>query len=189
LIGRCYERLLLGIAIFKSRVIVRNSMLDTVGSFDTRIQGNTIQDYDLWLRIARQSSLAYIAEQLVVYRLHPDQGMWYARKSLVEELRLMDRILEQTNAPLSSAMRDRMASLLDQVGVSHLDAREIEPARRCFGRALRLQWSCRDALLLALTFLPPGVTDHLRRTGTVLRKLCRRQGPQDAPVWVNLVQR
>jgi glycosyltransferase involved in cell wall biosynthesis len=186
LVGRCYERLLLGNAIFNSSVMIRKSVLDAVGVFDTQIEGNTIQDYDLWLRIARRSALAYIQEQLTVYRLHPDQGMWRARHSLVEELRLLDRILAADRMPLSCAMRSRMAKLLDEVGVAQLDAREVALARRCFARALRQRWAWRDALLLALTFLPLGLSDRLRRTGTALRALGRKRVAGRAPSWVTL---
>jgi hypothetical protein len=101
----------------------------------------------------------------------------------------MDRILEQTIPPLSCAMRARMARLLDEVGVAHLDARETGPARHCFARALKHQWTGRDALLFGLTFLPLSLSDRLRRTVTGLRTMCRRQVPHVAPSWVNLVQR
>jgi glycosyltransferase involved in cell wall biosynthesis len=186
LTGHCYERLLLGNAIFNSSVMIRRSVLDTVGVFDTQIQGNTIQDYDLWLRIARRSSLVYIPEQLTIYRLHPDQGMWMARDSLVEELRLLDRILDNTDAPLTREMRDRMAKLLDQVGVAHFDARDAKLARQCFARALQYRWSGRYALLLALTFLPPRFSDGTRRAVTGLRTLGRKQVVRRAPSWVTL---
>jgi glycosyltransferase involved in cell wall biosynthesis len=186
LTGRCYERLLLGNAIFNSSVIIRKSVLDKVGAFDTQIEGNTIQDYDLWLRIARASSLAYISEQLTVYRLHPEQGMWKARHSLMEELRLLDRIVSNTIAPLSPEMHGRMAKLLDEVGVAHFDVREVAVARRCFARALQHRWSWRNALLLSLTFLPWRWSEGVRRAATALRTLGRKPVVHRAPSWVSL---
>jgi glycosyltransferase involved in cell wall biosynthesis len=186
LAGRCYERLLVGNAIFNSSVMIRKSVLDTAGVFDTQIEGNTIQDYDLWLRIARHSSLAYIPEELTIYRLHPGQGMWKARHSLVEELRLLDRILGCTAVPLTVEMRGRMAKLLDEVGVAHLDAGEAALARHCFARALQHRWNWREVLLLGLTFFSPIVSDGVRRAVAGLRSLSRRQVIHRAPAWVSL---
>jgi glycosyltransferase involved in cell wall biosynthesis len=186
LTGRCYECLLEGNAIFNSSVMVRRSALDRVGIFDTQIEGNTIQDYDLWLRIARPYSFGYIPEKLTIYRLHPEQGMWKARHSLMEELRLMDRILDRTVAPLSGPMRGRMARLLDEVGVAHLDARETELARHAFARALQYRWSWRDALLLGLTFLPLRLSEGARRAATRLRALRRKEAISRIPSWVCL---
>src|SRR5262249_24591328 len=60
LIDRCYERLLLGNAIFNCTALVRKTILDQVGVFNEDMPGNTVQDYDLWLRVAKQSKLAYV---------------------------------------------------------------------------------------------------------------------------------
>jgi glycosyltransferase involved in cell wall biosynthesis len=186
LVGRCYERLLLGNAILNSSVMVRKSVLNTVGILSTEIRGNSIQDYDLWLRIARHSSFGYVSEELVVYRLHAAQGMWDARLSLVEEERLLERILGETRTKLSEEMRVRMARLLDEVGVAHLDASDIKPARRCFAKALGHRFSLRDTALLGLTYLPTSWINHLRRARTNLQSLRRPKVATRVPWWASL---
>jgi cellulose synthase/poly-beta-1,6-N-acetylglucosamine synthase-like glycosyltransferase len=188
LTGRSFERLLLGNAILNSSVMVRRSVLNAVGTINTEIRGNTIQDYDLWLRIAKQSSFGFIAEKLVVYRLHPGQGMWDARRSLVEELDLVERLVAETRTPPSAEMRARMAKLLDEVGVAHLDAGDVELARQCFGRALKNQYSWRAAVLLALALLPLPLINRLRRARAGLRKLWEVNTATDRPVWTTLRQ-
>jgi|ERR1700728_2339445 len=88
LIGNCYDRLLLGNSIYNSSVMVRKSVLNVVGGFDTEICGNTVQDYDLWLRFAQQSTFACLPEELLVFRLHPGQGTWNRREMFTWQLRL-----------------------------------------------------------------------------------------------------
>jgi glycosyltransferase involved in cell wall biosynthesis len=188
LTGRSFERLLLGNAILNSSVMVRRSVLNTVGTINIEIRGNTIQDYDLWLRIAKQSSFGFIAEKLVVYRLHPGQGMWDARRSLVEELDLVERLVEETRTPPSAEMRARMATLLDEAGIAHLDAGNVELARQCFAKALRKRYSWRDVVLLALALLPPPLITRLRRARAGLRMLWGVNAATSRPVWTALRQ-
>jgi glycosyltransferase involved in cell wall biosynthesis len=160
--GRCYQQLLLGNAIFNSTVMIRAAILGRAGVFNTAMTGNTCQDYDLWLRIARHEPLAYISDKLAVLRLHGEQGTWNRRAMLGDELHLLERTLGPEGLGTTPVMRARVAQLLDELGVAHLDAGEVRPARRCFGRALRLRWSRRMALLYTLSLLPPRGVNWLR---------------------------
>jgi glycosyltransferase involved in cell wall biosynthesis len=163
LTGPCYDRLLLGNGVYNSSVMIRKAALARSGLFDPGIPGNTCQDYDLWLRIARHYPFAYVAEPLAALRLHPEQGTWNRRAMLGDELRLVERALgESTQAP-SRELRARLANLLDALGVAHLDAEGPRAARPYFARALRARWSARAALLYAASFLPPGGIAWLRR--------------------------
>jgi glycosyltransferase involved in cell wall biosynthesis len=161
--GDCYEQLLLGNAIFNSSAMIRRSVLDRSGMFDPVIAGNTVQDYDLWLRISRHASLGYVPEALTALRLHGEQGTWNRRAMLGDELRLLERTLGQRGLRASSAMRTRVAQLLDELGVAHLDASVPVQARACFARALMLRWSRRVALLYAVCFLPSSGIEWMRR--------------------------
>lgn len=163
LTGRCYDRLLLGNGIFNSSVLVRKSALNAVGGFNEDIRRNTIQDYDLWLRIAKQYAFAYIAEPLMVYRLHPDQGMWNVRDSLLEELRLLERTAGPDGLASTPEMKVHVAALLQQLTIRHLDAGDRTDARATARRSLGLRWSWRDAGVWAATFLPMPVVASLRR--------------------------
>jgi glycosyltransferase involved in cell wall biosynthesis len=161
--GHCYERLLLGNGIFNSSVMVRSAVLADVGVLDAAMPGNTVQDYDLWLRVARRHRLAYVPERLTVIGLHGDQGTRDRRAMLTDELGLLERVLGRRGLQASPAMRSRVAALLDQLGVAHLDAGDPRRARPCFGRAVGLRRSVRTASLYAVSFLPPGAIDWVRR--------------------------
>jgi glycosyltransferase involved in cell wall biosynthesis len=162
LVGYCYERLLLGNSIYNATVMVRRAALDAVGHFDASIAGNTVADYELWLRVAQRFALAYVPEELAVFRLHADQGTWKRRDMLAAELRVLERALPgPTAAPV--AIHGRLAQLLEELGVAHLDAGDPRKARPCFARALRAAPSLRRGGLWAASLLPVRVVEGLRK--------------------------
>ncbi len=56
--------------IGNSTVMLRNTLNEDNFFFDTDIKLRAIEDYDLWLKIAKNKQIAYIDEPLVVYREH-----------------------------------------------------------------------------------------------------------------------
>jgi glycosyltransferase involved in cell wall biosynthesis len=58
--------------ITSSSVMMRRRCFDEVGRFDERI-GAIAEDRHLYIRLAKKYPLAYIAEPLVKYRVHPTQ--------------------------------------------------------------------------------------------------------------------
>lgn len=51
--------------------MVRRQCFETVGVFDEERLGSYLEDWDLWLRVARHYPFALLNESLVFYRLHP----------------------------------------------------------------------------------------------------------------------
>jgi glycosyltransferase involved in cell wall biosynthesis len=169
LVGRCYERLLLGNSIYNATVMVRRAALDVVGHFDASIAGNTVADYELWLRLAQRFALAYVPEELAVFRLHADQGTWKRRDMLAAELRVVERALASPAPAPGPAIQGRLAQLLEELGVAHLDAGQPRAARPCFARALVAAPSLRRAALLGASGLPVSVLEALRKAWCGLR--------------------
>lgn len=68
--GNVWEKLLLGDVVGSgSAAMVRRSCFDRVGLFDTDL--TSIEDCDMWVRIAAHYPFAVIKEVLVYYRQHP----------------------------------------------------------------------------------------------------------------------
>lgn len=63
-----YERLLDGEFFAPSAVLVRRSVLATVGLFDLDLRAS--EDWEIWLRVARAYRFAGIAKPLLNYRVH-----------------------------------------------------------------------------------------------------------------------
>jgi glycosyltransferase involved in cell wall biosynthesis len=68
--GNVWEKLLLGDVVGSgSNAMVRSSCFDRVGLFDPEL--TSIEDCDMWVRIAAEYQFAVIKEVLVRYRQHP----------------------------------------------------------------------------------------------------------------------
>lgn len=167
LVGDCYDELLLENHVRNSSVLVRAAVLRAAGTCSPEVCGNTVQDYDLWLRIARVSQFAYLPEPLTIIRLHHAQGTWDRRQMLTEEARLLERVA--ADRLRVGALTARMASLYDALGVAHLDAGEASAARRWFRRSLGYQMSWRDCLLWMATFMPHSARERFRQTRATLK--------------------
>lgn len=54
-----------------SSVVVRKSLLDEVGHFDTNL--STSADWQMWVRLAKRTAFGYLDQALVRYRIHSQQ--------------------------------------------------------------------------------------------------------------------
>jgi glycosyltransferase involved in cell wall biosynthesis len=182
--GNCYEKLLLGNAIYNSSVMVRKKLLDQVGGFDLGISGNTVQDYDLWIRLSRESPFAYLSEELLVFRLHPEQGTWNRRQMLNQELQLLERLAKQTQDRIPALLAAHQATLWCELGLAQLDAFDHREARRCLARSIAIRWSIRATMLYFAAYLPQWGVDSVRRVRSKLRRLTSIHRDANVPTWV-----
>jgi len=68
--GFIYDKLLYANFIISSSSCVRASVLKEVGGFDEGEDFRCAEDFDLWLRLARQCKAAYVPQVLGIYRMH-----------------------------------------------------------------------------------------------------------------------
>ena len=66
--GWIFTRELARPTILTPSVMVRRSVFDQVGAFN---EDDIVEDYDMWLRIARSYRVEHVAEALVSFRWHP----------------------------------------------------------------------------------------------------------------------
>jgi len=69
-------------------VLLRKSVLDNTGWFNEELAG--VDDYELWLRIAKRYSVAHIKTALAMYRKHPQQESNNGYKQLSLRLRALE---------------------------------------------------------------------------------------------------
>lgn len=67
-----FHELVKGNFICNSSVVVRRSVLEEHGLFDTDPRLKGTEDYELWLRLAIPTKFASVEEPLLLYRVHPD---------------------------------------------------------------------------------------------------------------------
>lgn len=68
--GWLYNRLLFGSALHTITVVLRRSLAQQIGPFDTRLKRG--QDYDYWIRASRQTQIHQLNRVFALYRLHGD---------------------------------------------------------------------------------------------------------------------
>ncbi|MBC7350807.1 MAG: glycosyltransferase [Thermogutta sp.] len=161
-IGWCYDRLLLGNAICNSSVVVRRVLFAQVGLCDYRIEGNSVQDYDLWLRLAQVTPFGFVEEPLTVFRLHPGQGTNNRRLMLREQIKILQWRLPTSDRERRRKLRKRLAGLADLLGRFELDFQDHTAARKAFWMALMFRPSIRALCLLCITYLSPGCVTYIR---------------------------
>lgn len=100
--------LLAGDPVNGCTVLVPRACFDAVGTFDTSLR--TVQDYDLWFRMAKRFPFVHLAGIHVRSRLHPGQGTLTIPGRFDEVCRCMIRLLEQLGPEDIQASRARSAS-------------------------------------------------------------------------------
>ena len=162
LVGRCLDRLLMNNAIYNSSVMVSRRAIDLVGMCNESIAGNTVADFDLWLRIAREFDFGFVSQKLTHYRTHPNQGLLDRRSMLEAELSVLLSIPENGGWATSKMRRQKLSSLYDELAVAYADSGEWRNARRYFRRSFITSISRKTFLRMVASFLPPQVLSYLR---------------------------
>ena len=104
--GDIFDLLLGDCPLAPSAVVVRRDLLITVGSFDERLEIS--EDYDLWLRLARQSAAAYVDLPLVQLRRHPNEiSVHRERASFEGVIRTLSRLRQDPTLNLGQRRRIR----------------------------------------------------------------------------------
>ena len=135
-----YEDLLFGgNTISTSAVTVRRALVDQLGGFSEDMKLNGVEDYDLWLRLARDHCrIDYLPLILGTYRVH-GQGF---TANVDEHLQHMINVLQSHFDSLGEAtryydrIRKRRAAMFRQAGHAHMLNGDRGRARALFRRSL-----------------------------------------------------
>jgi hypothetical protein len=77
--------------IGNSTVMLRNTLNEDNFFFDTDIKLRAIEDFALWLKIAKNKQIAYVDEPLVVYREHGSNTSIGIKSYLLRYLQLIKK--------------------------------------------------------------------------------------------------
>jgi peptidoglycan/xylan/chitin deacetylase (PgdA/CDA1 family) len=92
--GDLFDLFACGCAFAIHACIVRKSLVEAVGGFDTSLR--VCEDWDLWLRIARTGArFGAVGEALALYRMRPTSASIDGRQSLADGM----RVIMQGHAP------------------------------------------------------------------------------------------
>lgn len=132
--GDGYNALRLYNFICTSTVVVRRACLDRLGMFSEAEALAGLEDWELWLRIARHYPLVHMSEALVAYQVHGSGGSLATGDRWFEGFQVMScMILDQVDA----GERRRVAGWHDFTQARwHLMRGRINEARRLMDRAI-----------------------------------------------------
>ena len=154
--GHLYEILLNCNFFACSSVIVKTSVFDDVGIFDEDPQVSAAEDWDLWLRIAKEHKIAFIPQTLGFYRMH-GSGLSTETKQLQRILYVIDKHVK--NGWLTFQKADKAKANHYFVEGWSIIAKNIKLSRSMFLHALHFNKSspkilCGSFLGLLLSLFP-----------------------------------
>lgn len=90
--GDVFEDMLVnGKGLVCSSVVVRRSLLERVGGFNTSFR--FIEDREMWLRLAKHCDFDFLEEAYVYYRVHPGNKLTHGRMILCEHSGILEQHL------------------------------------------------------------------------------------------------
>jgi glycosyltransferase involved in cell wall biosynthesis len=165
--GGLYEQLLKRDCMNTSSVLVRRKVLEEHGTFDENFKVG--EDYDLWLRIARNHPMIFIDRVLCKYRVQ-DGGLSGGED--VRGLRWLDahiavrekhRRLNWVPAEHIGLLNEVLSQRCWEAGWDYFSRNEFLKARRHFWRTLRARpLSPKAWLYWCSSFLPKQVVEAMR---------------------------
>ena len=113
--GNVFNRLLKNNFIGCSTVLVKNNILEEIGIFDVRTDLVSVEDYELWLRIARHNKAVGLNQILVKYRIHSQAvSMSQEVERELRPLHALDSVFEklQVSPPVQKRIKSRWYATL-----------------------------------------------------------------------------
>lgn len=156
---RGYHELFLGNRVATLTVMVQRTCLDDVGLFDEGQAFKNIEDYDLWLRVARKFKLASVGRVIGKYRVHPQA----ASADEVAEKNKLFKLIEKHRA--NGWIGDKEARMLESrlnftIGSSQL-ARGDARYRGSYLASFRLDGSLRTFAAFVACAMPTGAASMI----------------------------
>jgi glycosyltransferase involved in cell wall biosynthesis len=75
-----------------SSVLIRRSLFETIGLFDETL--TACEDWDMWLRIAKQFHFDFVAQELVLIRLHAHNMQKNTKRMIGAELMMLNKFVQ-----------------------------------------------------------------------------------------------
>lgn len=135
--GNVLAALACGNFIVTSTVLAKRQALLDAGGFDVSLR--SIQDWDLWMRLAAKHELGYLDQALTRYRVHSSSASRSTRKTLPNHMKVIDKIFAPDGAAASVAHLKGEAKAKSCTLCSFISEEEGD-----YGFALKCAWlACR----------------------------------------------
>lgn len=144
-----------------SSVLFRTETAKRLGGFDASFK--ILGDWEMWLRLAEEGKVAFVPEELTLYRVHQTNTIYNLEPKYREEIRIRERYAARVDELLrrsqgSREMRAALAHTLACLGSLYSITGRPGEARRAYVCSLKLNPKrFKSALRWLLTFAPLSV--------------------------------
>lgn len=161
-----YLKLLQNNVIPNCSVIVRRECFDKAGMYDQ--SPDIIEDYDMWLRIARQFEIDCIDDVLSVYREHHGGRSKQIEVTLLRMEKTLEKHLRMNpgDSRIESVIHLRQAGNMISLGRHYMRESRMAEARTAFKNSYAISPELKTRALILATYLPYPVL----RTGNRMLK-------------------
>lgn len=137
--GEVFDKLVKTNFIGTSGVLIEKVVLDEVGGFDSELR--SIQDWDLWLRVAAKYPISYLKRPGFNYRVHASSTSRGARKTLPNHLKVIERSVKLSTNLINHAQILKEAKANSYTTCSYIaeEEKDFKFALHCAAEAWRLQ--------------------------------------------------
>lgn len=151
-----------------SALLVRKSMLEKVNGFSVEPELITVEDYDLWLRLAENGArVQFVDDVLSRYRLHSGNNTAAVQRHMNASLYAVERHfanLHPRGLFDRILVRRRFASIIYGAGRGYQKVGNSVNAKRCFLRAFRIfPFYAKICAGIALSCLPVSAKESEER--------------------------
>ncbi|MCR4287163.1 MAG: hypothetical protein NUW09_04025, partial [Deltaproteobacteria bacterium] len=154
-----FDALIMGNKITASTVMVRKASFEESGLFDETPEFRAIEDYDLWLRLARNGRIACMPRVLCKYRVHEGALTRNPYKENLKLLKLIGKVRENRWAD-EKLLKKAEANVLRIIGNAALLTGE-NGYRHWYLDAFRLYKAPETFFPLTFALMPEGLARRL----------------------------
>ncbi len=154
-----FDALIMGNKITASTVMVRKAGLDKTGLFDETPEFRAIEDYDLWLRLARNGRIACMPRVLCKYRVHEGALTRNPYKENLKLLKLIGKFRDNRWAN-EKLLKKAEANVSRMIGNAALLTGDVG-YRQWYLGAFRLYKAPKTIFPLLFALMPEGVARRL----------------------------
>jgi glycosyltransferase involved in cell wall biosynthesis len=148
--------------IGNSSALIRRSAFEAVGGFHEARALMSVEDYNLWIRLAAAKWRLILCPHILV---HYERNVGISsnfERLMRASLYNIDHL--QSAIAIDAAVADaKRLEIREDFARRALGAREMAQARKCFQELFRLKPTLRTGLFLAASYLPPALLDARRR--------------------------
>lgn len=159
--GYIFEELITKNFIPTTTVVVKRECFDHVGLFDESLR--SVEDRDMWLRIAQQDKIGFIETPTVIAEVH-DGGLSSDREeALRSQIYVIKKYEKVSGAKTRQLIISTLSTLYFQLGYFYFDKGLYQEARENFKNSLSYGKKGRVFFLLILTYLRSELVEYVRR--------------------------